>query len=150
MQVFLNPAQVGGEWLASRPCCFTPKESAPGIQSIGGWIIWTNEKNCWPFWVSNSELLFFKLVDRWASLNNREKWKFFTLQGLETGQLFLVARENSLNTVNTVTATTIWVAVEAWKLDKSYVRTLIMSENPTSRSSNVCKVFGILGRIKWL
>jgi hypothetical protein len=28
----------GGEWSASRPDRFTPRESAPGIHWIGGWV----------------------------------------------------------------------------------------------------------------
>jgi hypothetical protein len=31
-------ALLGGEWLASRPCRFTPRESVPGMHWIGGWI----------------------------------------------------------------------------------------------------------------
>jgi hypothetical protein len=29
---------VGGEWSASCPCCFTPREKAPGTHWIGGWV----------------------------------------------------------------------------------------------------------------
>jgi hypothetical protein len=28
----------GGEWSASRPGCFPPRESAPGTHLIGGWV----------------------------------------------------------------------------------------------------------------
>jgi hypothetical protein len=28
----------GGEWLASRSGCFTPRERAPGTHWIGGWV----------------------------------------------------------------------------------------------------------------
>jgi hypothetical protein len=28
----------GGEWSASRPSHFTPRERAPGIRWIGGWV----------------------------------------------------------------------------------------------------------------
>jgi hypothetical protein len=35
---FLTSALDGGEWSASRPCCFTPGEKAPGTDWIGGWV----------------------------------------------------------------------------------------------------------------
>jgi hypothetical protein len=38
IQVFLISALVGGEWLASCPCRFTPGERAPGTHWIGGWV----------------------------------------------------------------------------------------------------------------
>jgi hypothetical protein len=38
IQVFLTSALVGGEWSASRPCCFTPGERAPGTHGTGGWV----------------------------------------------------------------------------------------------------------------
>jgi len=28
----------GGEWSVSHPCCFTPRERAPGAPWIGGWV----------------------------------------------------------------------------------------------------------------
>jgi hypothetical protein len=31
-------ALEGGEWSASRFCCFTPWERAPGINLIGDWL----------------------------------------------------------------------------------------------------------------
>jgi hypothetical protein len=34
----LTSALDGGEWPASRPCRFTPKERAPGTHWIGGWV----------------------------------------------------------------------------------------------------------------
>jgi hypothetical protein len=36
--VFLTSALVGGEWSASRPCRFTPEETAPGTHWIRGWV----------------------------------------------------------------------------------------------------------------
>jgi hypothetical protein len=36
--IFLTSALAGGEWSASRPGCFTPKERAPGTHRIGGWV----------------------------------------------------------------------------------------------------------------
>jgi hypothetical protein len=36
--VFLTSALVGGEWSASRPGRFTPKERAPATHWIGGWV----------------------------------------------------------------------------------------------------------------
>jgi hypothetical protein len=35
---FLDLGIVGGEWSASRPCCFTPGKRAPGTHWIGGWV----------------------------------------------------------------------------------------------------------------
>jgi hypothetical protein len=34
---FLTSA-LGGEWSASRPSCFTPREKAPSTHWIGGWV----------------------------------------------------------------------------------------------------------------
>jgi hypothetical protein len=34
----LTSALDGGEWSVSRPCCFTPRERAPGTHWIGGWV----------------------------------------------------------------------------------------------------------------
>jgi hypothetical protein len=34
----LTSALDGGEWLASRSGCFTPKERTPGTHWIGGWV----------------------------------------------------------------------------------------------------------------
>jgi hypothetical protein len=34
----LTSALDGGEWSASRPGRFTPRESAPGTHVIGGWV----------------------------------------------------------------------------------------------------------------
>jgi hypothetical protein len=38
VHVFLTSALLGGEWSASRPGHFTPKERVPGIHWIGGWV----------------------------------------------------------------------------------------------------------------
>jgi hypothetical protein len=38
IHVFLTSALVGGEWSASRSCRFTPGETAPGTNCIGGWV----------------------------------------------------------------------------------------------------------------
>jgi hypothetical protein len=38
MYVFLTSALVVGEWLASRPCRFTPGERAPDTYRIGGCV----------------------------------------------------------------------------------------------------------------
>jgi hypothetical protein len=35
---FLTSALDGGEWSASRPGRFKPKERAPGTHWIGGWV----------------------------------------------------------------------------------------------------------------
>jgi hypothetical protein len=34
----VTSALDGGEWSASRPGLFTPRERAPGIHRIGGWV----------------------------------------------------------------------------------------------------------------
>jgi hypothetical protein len=57
--IFLTSALDECEWSASRPCRFTLGERAPSTHWIGGW------------------------VDPTASLDNMEKWKFFTPPGLE-------------------------------------------------------------------
>jgi hypothetical protein len=38
IHVFLTSVLVGGEWSASRPCRFTPGESALGTHWIAGWM----------------------------------------------------------------------------------------------------------------
>jgi hypothetical protein len=59
MGVFLTSALVAGEWPVSRSGRFTPGERAPGTHWIGG------------------------SMDPRANLDNVEKRKFMTLQGLE-------------------------------------------------------------------
>jgi hypothetical protein len=38
LHAFLTSTLNGGEWSASRPGCFTPRERAPGTHWIGGWV----------------------------------------------------------------------------------------------------------------
>jgi hypothetical protein len=38
LHVFLTSALDGGEWSASRPGCFTPREKARDTHCIGGWV----------------------------------------------------------------------------------------------------------------
>jgi hypothetical protein len=38
MHAFLTSALDGGGWSASRPGHFSPRERAPGIHWIGGWV----------------------------------------------------------------------------------------------------------------
>jgi hypothetical protein len=38
MKAYLTSALDGGEWSASRPGHFTPRERAPGTRWIGGWV----------------------------------------------------------------------------------------------------------------
>jgi hypothetical protein len=38
IQLFLTLALLGGEWSASCPNCFIPKERAPGTQWIVSWV----------------------------------------------------------------------------------------------------------------
>jgi hypothetical protein len=61
-----------GEWSASRPGRFIPRERAPGTHWIGGW------------------------VDTRAGLENLEKRKFLTLPGLEFLPLGRPASSQSL------------------------------------------------------
>jgi hypothetical protein len=59
IHIFFTSVLGGDEWSASRPCRFTPSERARGTHKIGGW------------------------VDPRGGLNDVEKRKFLTLQGLE-------------------------------------------------------------------
>jgi hypothetical protein len=61
-----------GDWSASHPCRFTPGERAPSTHWIGGW------------------------VGPRAGLDDTEKWKFFTLLGLELRSPGRSARSQSL------------------------------------------------------
>jgi hypothetical protein len=61
-----------GEWLASRPCRFTPGERAKGTHWIGGW------------------------VDPRADVDDMEKSKFLPQPGLELRPLGRPARSQSL------------------------------------------------------
>jgi hypothetical protein len=72
IHIFLTSALVGGEWSASRPCCFTPRERTLGIHWIGGWV-----------------------CPR-AGLDDMEKRKCLTLSGLELRPLSRPARSQSL------------------------------------------------------
>jgi hypothetical protein len=38
IHIFLTSALAGGDWSASRPVRFTPRERAPGTHWIGGWV----------------------------------------------------------------------------------------------------------------
>jgi hypothetical protein len=72
IHIFLTSALAAGEWSASRPGRFAPGERAPGTHWIGGW------------------------VDPRAGLDNMEKRKFFTPQGLELRSLGRPTRSQSL------------------------------------------------------
>jgi hypothetical protein len=72
IHVFLTSELVGGEWLASRSGRFTPGERAPDTHRIRGW-----------------------LVSRFG-LDDVEKRKFLTLQGLEFRPLRRQACSQSL------------------------------------------------------
>jgi hypothetical protein len=39
LEAFLTLALDGGEWSASHPGRFTPRERAPGTHGIGGWVV---------------------------------------------------------------------------------------------------------------
>jgi hypothetical protein len=58
IDIFLTSAPVGGEWSASHPCRFTPRERTPCTHWIGGW------------------------VGPRADLDGMEKWTFLTLPTL--------------------------------------------------------------------
>jgi hypothetical protein len=68
----MTSALVGGEWSASRPGRFTPRERAHGTHWIGGW------------------------VGPWAGLDDMEKWRFLPPPGLEFRSLGRPARSQSL------------------------------------------------------
>jgi hypothetical protein len=38
IHIFFTSALFAGEWSASRPCRFTPGETAPGTHWIRGWV----------------------------------------------------------------------------------------------------------------
>jgi hypothetical protein len=38
VHIFLMSALAEGEWSASRPCRFNPRENAPGTHWIGSWV----------------------------------------------------------------------------------------------------------------
>jgi hypothetical protein len=38
IHILLSSALVGGEWSASRPCHFTPRERTLGTDWKGGWL----------------------------------------------------------------------------------------------------------------
>jgi hypothetical protein len=68
IHIFLTSALIGGEWSNSRPGRFTPGERTSGTHWIGGW------------------------VDLRAGLDDLEKRKFLTRQGLELRLLGRPAR----------------------------------------------------------
>jgi hypothetical protein len=68
IHIFLTLALTGGEWSASCPGRFTPRERASSTHWIGGW------------------------VDPRAGLDDMEKRKFLTLQGLKLRPLGRPAR----------------------------------------------------------
>jgi hypothetical protein len=70
-RVFLTLALIGGEWLASHPCCLASGERVPSTHWIGGW------------------------VGPIAGLDDMEKRKFLTLPGLELRPLGRPARSQS-------------------------------------------------------
>jgi hypothetical protein len=70
--VFLISALVRGEWSASHPCHFTPKETAPGTYWMEGWM------------------------DSRAGQDEMEKLKFLTLPGLELHSLGSPAGSQSI------------------------------------------------------
>jgi hypothetical protein len=72
IHIFLTSALVGGEWLASRPCRFTPLERAPGTHWIGDWVGFR------------------------VDMDDVEKRKICTLPGLELRPLCRPVRSQSL------------------------------------------------------
>jgi hypothetical protein len=72
IHIFLTSVLAGCEWSASRPCCFTPRESGPCTH-------WRRS-----------------LVGPRAGLNEMEKRKFLTLPGLKTRPLGRPSRSQLL------------------------------------------------------
>jgi hypothetical protein len=72
IHIFLTSALAGGEWSASRPCRFTPRERTPGTHWIGDW------------------------VGPRAGLDDMEKRRFSTLPALELRPHWRPARIQSL------------------------------------------------------
>jgi hypothetical protein len=72
IHIFLTSSLAGGEWSASRPGRFTPRERACGTHWTGAW------------------------VDPGAGLEDVEKRKFLILPGLELRPLGRPARSQSL------------------------------------------------------
>jgi hypothetical protein len=69
IHIFLMSALVGGKWLASRACRFTPGERASGTHWIGGWVD--------------------------SSVNDVDNRQFLTSPGLEMRPLVRPARSQS-------------------------------------------------------
>jgi hypothetical protein len=72
----LTLALDGGEWSASHPGCFTPKERAPGTHWIGGWVGPSAVLEAYMeahLWTSLSDeavqIYTAELADRWKSVN---------------------------------------------------------------------------------
>jgi hypothetical protein len=72
IHIFLTSSLLAGEWSASRPGRFTPRERAPGTHWIGGWV---NPR---------------------TGLDDVEKRKFLNIPGLELRPLGRPARSQSL------------------------------------------------------
>jgi hypothetical protein len=72
INIFLTSALVGGGWSASLPIPLYPLERAPGTHFIGGWVVPK------------------------SGLDDMEKWKIFTLLGLELPPPGRPARSPSL------------------------------------------------------
>jgi hypothetical protein len=73
IRVILTSIPVRGEWSVSRPCRFTPRETATGTPMTGSWVRYTSD------------------------LDDMEKWKFLTRPGLELRPVGHPARSQSLN-----------------------------------------------------
>jgi hypothetical protein len=71
MHIFFTSALVGGDWSASRPCHFIPRETAPRTHLLGGWL---NPR---------------------TGLDNMENREFFILLGPERRHLGRPARSHS-------------------------------------------------------
>jgi hypothetical protein len=68
IHIFLTLALTGGEWSASGPCRFTPRERAPCTHWIGGWVDPraglddVEKRNPWPYQDLNSDPLIVQPV----------------------------------------------------------------------------------------
>jgi hypothetical protein len=90
IHIFLISALAGGEWSASPPGRFTPRESDPGTHWIGGWVtpepVWTTwrRENSWPHQDSNSDPSVFQPV-----ASSYTDWAIPAPPRNQTWQLFL-------------------------------------------------------------
>jgi hypothetical protein len=81
----LTSAQDGGEWLASQPSCFTPRERAPGTHWIGGSVgpraildTVMKKKIPSPYQESSPRTPIIQPVQDWRKLHNVKFHHFYS------------------------------------------------------------------------